>query len=384
MLLKTIYTIFILAVKASTKKYIKAKYEIATEVTTLGALKDLNSKYESVFMIYYTDSSFINSVQGPLNINYEEVDEEDSDLEADADDVEIEIDPAENQPDSELKVFVNSILKPLTDIDVQVAAVDCDESADTRQLCGDQGVMRYPTFKLYDRQAYPLTWMDENLENRMESSQKLPKIEEILHWVNDNIVTGKAGNSKNSVNRFVNNMSGGLLFQMIREKLKLVLFCNRNEDVCMNFQIGTWKLATEKGFGKLNLVKKGKLDFAYVDCGAYDEICDGYQVERDFNAKRTNSNFHKNAHRMHMANEPESQTLDDGVDVEVESTAANATENLTVMLLSFGKEAFRTKIDRPSFRYPELVETIKEVIRNKLDKNYKLLDKQEIPKHDEL
>merc|ERR1712157_512527 len=57
-------------------------------------------------------------------------------------------------------------------------------------------------------------------------------------------------------------------------------------------------------------------------------------------------------------------------------------ENLVVMLLASGKEVYRTKIDRASFRYTEFSETIKEVIRNKLDDKYELIEEEVV--HDEL
>ena len=375
------------------KTFDKATLKVITSIQSLEDLSTHNNKYETTFMIYYTNSAFTYSAQGPVDFKNE--DDE----------------TVSKEGKSELKYFINKILEPLTNIDVQVAAIDCDKNEDTRTLCGDQGVMRYPTLKLYDRLQYPITYIPKNVEERLETSKSLPSIEKTLNWVNHNIVTEKANSGNSAVNRFVSNMSGGLLFKIIREKLKLVLFCNRADDICLSFQVNTWKLATEKGFGKLNLAKKKKLDFAYVDCGNYDEICDGFAVERDLAGKRSNPNFHASAQRIHEAHdagsatssgsnkpdEPNNSNSDEIIDVDLEEEAFVENDNsdeqerknladqedLTIMLLSYGQEVFRTKIDRSTFRYPNLVDEIKDVIKTRLDSNYRLV-KDNVFARDEL
>ena len=61
------------------KSYKQAVYEINTDINTLEDLKAHNENFETTFMIYYTDSNFISSAQGPLCVNYEDGKDEDPD-----------------------------------------------------------------------------------------------------------------------------------------------------------------------------------------------------------------------------------------------------------------------------------------------------------------
>lgn len=191
---------------------------------------------------------------------------------------------------------------------VQFVFVNCDKANSNVDLCANNGVMGFPTFKQYIgtdpnlNHGIRLKYRDFVLQ---DAKQQEAIISEFIHenLQNYGLIQENSGqNSQNSGQKSgqnsdphldsaaeriqFNEASGADIFKNMRKDYRLVLFCNNDVKSCQKFRSQYWHNEINGNYLKLNekpkkLIQSGQLKAYFVDCGLYQPLCTTYSIHSE-------------------------------------------------------------------------------------------------------
>jgi thioredoxin-like negative regulator of GroEL len=105
-----------------------------------------------------------------------------------------------------------------------------------------------------------------------------------LKYIGQNFKEVKPSNPEqpkaHQIKEYTYEVSGGELFQLIQKGIKLVLFCDRDGEDCLDFQTGTWRSIVQRLPKNLKIGKES-IEGAFVDCGLYTQLCHSYSANKN-------------------------------------------------------------------------------------------------------